>query len=272
MEPQAQKPRQAWQPLTAGGVAAFASARSRRLFVAQVAFAILASLSLIWCVGTAWFPVIREAIGALPDRGEIRSGKLIWPEDSSRRLAGNRFLSVAVDLDHAGGAVPAAHIQVEIGRSDVKLISFLGYSQWRYPPGWSRPFNRPALAPWWGAWSPAFLALLGLASLFGLLASWFLLANLYAVPVWIFGFFLNRDLNIHSSWRLAGAAMLPACLFMSAAIFFYSLSLLDAVRLVAAMAGHFLIGWGYCVAGVIARPKHADALAEKKNPFAESSK
>lgn len=272
MDAAAQKPRRAWQPLTAGGVAAFGSATWRRLFAAQVIFALLASASVMWCLATAWFPIFREAIQNLPDQGSIRGGKLDWATASPQRLAGNRFVSVAVDPEHTGGAVAPAHLQIEIGKSDLKLISFLGFSTWRYPAILRIPLNNPGLEPWWGAWSPAILALAGLSTIAGLLLSWMVLALIYAGPVWLFGFFLNRDLDLRASWRLAGAALLPGCLFLSALIFFYSLRMMDAVRLAAGLLAHIAIGWIYCVAGALARPKIAEVLAAKKNPFAPAPK
>jgi len=272
MEVQGQKPRRAWQPLTAGGVAAFATATWRRLFVAQVLFALLAAASVMWCLATTWFPVFREAIHNLPEKGAIREGQLDWASTSPQRLAGNRFVSVAVDPEHSGGAVPTAHLQLEIGNSDLKLISFLGFCRWRYPAGRRLPFNNPEVEPWWGAWSPAILALAGLATATGLLLSWMVLATIYMVPVWLLGFFLNRELHLGSSWRLSCAALLPGCLLMSALIFFYSLSLMDAVRLAAGLLAHILIGWIYCIAGTLARPKLAQALAGGGNPFAQAPK
>lgn len=268
----AQKPRRAWQPLTAGGVAAFASATWRRLFAVQVIFALIACASVMWCLATAWFPVFREAIQHLPDTGAIKDGKLDWTSPAPQRLAGNRFVSVAVDPEHTGGAAPTAHLQIEIGNSDLRLVSFLGLSRWPYPVGLRIPLNNPGLEPWWGAWSPAILALAGLGTAAGLLLSWILVAGIYAGPVWLLGFFCNRELDLRSSWRLAGAALLPGCLFMSALVFFYSLRMMDAVRLAAGLLVHILIGWIYCVAGTLARPRIAEALARQKNPFAPAQK
>jgi hypothetical protein len=272
MDAPAQKPRRAWQPLTAGGVAAFGSATWRRLFAVQVIFALIASASVMWCIGTAWFPVFREAIHNLPEQGAIKDGKLEWASAAPQRLAGNRFVSVAVDPEHTGGAVPTAHLQIEIGKSDLKVISFLGFSLWRYPAELRIPLNNRGLEPWWGAWAPAILALAGLATIAVLLLSWILLAAIYAGPVWLLGFFLNRELDLKGSWWLAGAALLPGCLFMSALIFFYSLRMMDAVRLAVGLPAHLLIGWIYCFAGTLARPRTAEALAARGNPFAQAPK
>ena len=53
-----------------------------------------------------------------------------------------------------------------------------------------------------------------------LMASWMVLATLYAGPVWLLGFFLNRDLDWRRSWRFCGAALLPGALLMLVAISF----------------------------------------------------
>ena len=103
----------AWQPLTVRGVAAFASARLGRLLLVQFIVALLTTASVVWFVHRAWFPIIGEAIRALPAEGRIRSGRLDWPGPSPVCLADGRFLAFIVDLDHTGEARSPAHVQVK---------------------------------------------------------------------------------------------------------------------------------------------------------------
>lgn len=262
-----EKPRAVWQPLTPGGVAAFARASWGRLLVVQFIVALLAAGAGVWFLRTAWFPAIGEAISRLPEQGEIRGGRLDWHGDSPVLLADGRFLAIAVDLDHEGQARSPAHLQVELGRRDFQVFSLLGFVRGSYPAGRSVAFNHADLAPWWGAWSPAILAIVGGLALAGLILSWMLLATLYFLPAWLVGFFGNRDLRLGASWRLAGASLMPGALFLTAAIILYGLGALDLVRLGLAAALHLVIGWVYVVASPMALPRHPAAAEMKKNPF-----
>ena len=78
-------------------------------------FALLAAAAVVWFLDTAWFPTIRAAILQLPATGKISDGKLVWSGDNPVRLAESRFLALAVDLKHEGGARSPAHVQVEFG-------------------------------------------------------------------------------------------------------------------------------------------------------------
>jgi hypothetical protein len=99
------------------------------------------------------------------------------------------------------------------------------------------------------------------------LASWTVLATVYVLPVWLGGFFANRDLNLRQSWKLSGAALMPGALVMIAAILFYGLGVLDLVRLAAASGAHIVIGWIYVIGGVWASPKLIPGARVSENPF-----
>jgi uncharacterized membrane protein YgdD (TMEM256/DUF423 family) len=272
MDAPVEKPPIAWQPLTPRGVAAFARATPGRLLLVQWVFSLLTAAVMVWFLSVAWFPVIRGAISGLPPGGKIVFGKLTWAGDSPKRLADGRFLALAVDLKHEGGARSPAHIQVEFGERDIEVRSLLGFLPLAYPSGPSRAFNREELEPWWGAWAPEILALAAGATSAGLMLSWALLATVYWVPVWLAGFFANRDLNWRGSWRLAGAALMPGALFFTGTIVLYRLGGLDPVQLGAAAGVHLVIGWGYLCAGVLALPRHPEAAVASRNPFTPAAK
>jgi hypothetical protein len=262
-----EKPPIAWQPLTPGGVAAFARASWSRLLVVQLIVALLAAGAVVWFLRAAWFPVIDDAIRQMPEQGEIRSGRLDWLGDSPTLLAEGRFLALAVDLDHEGQARSPAHLQVEFGRRDVQIFSLFGFVRERYPLGWAVGFNHADLAPWWGAWAPAILAIAGGLVLAGLMLIWMLLSALYSLPAWLVGFFWNRNLRLGGSWRLAGASLMPGALLLTAAVVLYGLGVLDLLQLGVAAAAHLVIGWVYLCAGPLALPRHPLAAEVKKNPF-----
>ena len=267
MNASVEKAQSAWQPLTAGGVAGFARATWRRLLLVQFIVALLAAATVAWFLHKAWVPTVSEAIRQLPLQGEIRNGVLNWQGESPADLAEGRFLAVVVDLDHSGEARSPAQVQVEFGRTDFKVYSLLGYVRGVYPRSRVMAFNRTDLGPWWGAWSPAILAIVAGLVVVGLMVTWACLATVYFLPVWLIGFFANRDCSVAGSWRLAGAAQMPGALFMCAAIVWYGWGGLGLVGLVLAGAAHFVVGWVYLLAGSLRLPRHPVAGA-KENPFA----
>jgi hypothetical protein len=260
-------PQFAWQPLTPRGVAAFARASNSRLLLVQLVFALLASASVVWFLGQAWFPAIRQAIDRLPSEGALRSGKLDWRGSSPQQLSENRFLAFAVDLDHQGLARSPAHVDIQFARNDFQIHSLLGYVQGAYPRYWIISFNRTVLAPWWGAWSPAILGLAALGVVTGFLACWATLALLYTPLALLLALFADRELSRGGAWRLAGAALMPGGLLMSLSIFLYSVGGVDLVQLAAVVAVHFLIGWLYLAIGALCQPRLGVAPG-RKNPFA----
>ena len=253
----------AWEPLTPHGVAMFARAGPGRLFLAQLAVAVLAAVAVMWFLREGWFPVIRTALRALPPEGVLQAGRLEGPGDLPQQLAANRFLGLALDLNHSGSLGQGAHLQVEFGRQDFRLIALLGYVPVEYPPG-RMPFNRTELVPRWGAWEPMIMVIAGVGTVLSLLATWSVLATLYAIPVKLIVWLQRRELGWRQSWRLGAAALLPGALFLTVGIFAYTLGLLDLIRLAGMVVLHFVVGWGYLVLSPLFLPRPAPA---RSNPF-----
>jgi hypothetical protein len=267
MNESVEKAQVAWQPLTMRGVAAFADASLRRLVLVQLIVALVAAGSVVWFLHQAWFPTIGEAIRQLPPQGVLRSGRLDWQGPTPSRLAEGRFLALVVDLDHSGEARSPAPVQVEFGRSNCEVFSLFGCMQGAYPPGWAVAFNRTELGPWWGAWAPATLAIVAVLVVGGLMLSWAGLATVYFLPAWLVGFFANRTLSLCGSWRLAGAALMPGALLLSAATVLYGWGALDLVLLATAAAAHLVVGWIYLIVSPLCLPR-CRAEEAKENPFA----
>jgi len=258
----------AWQPLTPRGVAAFARAPLRRLLLVQFIFALLAAIAVVWFLRTAWFPTVREAIENLPEKGEMKSGKLEWTGSSPQLLGEGHFVAFVVDTNHAGFIRSPAQVQVELGRDDVYFYSLTGYREWPYPPDWNFGFNRAALKPKWGAWELPIQWVAGAGMLLWCLLGWWVLSTIYFLPVWLGGFFANRDLKILGSWKLAGAALMPGALVMIGTIVAYGFGILDLVQLAVGVVMHFLVGWIYLVWGASVTPKISMDAIPVKNPFA----
>jgi hypothetical protein len=261
----------AWQPLTPRGVVAFAGARLTRLLLAQAVFAVLTGAAVVWFLHTAWFPTVRAAIRQLPARGEIRAGQLNWAGTSPHLLAEGAFLALMVDPNHQGKVRSPAHIQVEFGRDDVRLLSLFGYTGCAYPKNRIIAFNRSELEPWWGAWEPpiSWIAL-GLVPV-ALMALWMLLATLGSPVVWMTGFFANRSLGFRASWKIAGAALMPGALLMMVAIVMYGWGMLDLVKFGVISAAHVVVGWIYLVVSPLFAPALSSRPIAQANPFAVSA-
>ncbi|MGD0253228.1 MAG: hypothetical protein ABSC01_11085 [Verrucomicrobiota bacterium] len=259
----------AWEPLTPRGVAAFAHARLGRLLVVQFIVAVLAAIAVDWFLAYGCFPTITAAIKQLPDQGEIRASQLNWQGESPTLLAEGGFLAFDVDLEHTGQIHSPAQVQIEFGGESVRVFSLLGYREWNYPPGWIVAFNRTDLEPLWDAWKPDILAIATGAVIVGLMLSWTVLATVYFLPVWLISFFADRDLNFRQSWRLAGAALMPGALLLTAAIAFYGMGALDLIQMSSAFGAHLVLGWIYFFISVLFLQRVSPS--ERQNPFSSKS-
>jgi hypothetical protein len=255
----------AWEPLTPRGVAAFAHARLGRLLLVQIIVAALTAAAVDCFLDMGCFPTITAAIKQLPDQGEIRASRLNWHGESPALLAEGGFLAFDVDLEHTGQIHSPAQMQIEFGRESVRVFSLLGYREWNYPPGWIVAFSRTDLEPLWDAWKPDILGIATGAVIVGLMLSWAVMATVYFLPVWLICFFADRDLNFRQSWRLAGAALMPGALLLTAAIAFYALGALDLIQMSFAFGAHLVLGWIYLFVSPLFLPRVSPS--EKRNPF-----
>jgi hypothetical protein len=269
----AENPAVAWEPFTPRGVAAFAHAPFGRLLLVQIIIALSGASCVGWFLDDSVFPVIKTAVENLPAAGEIRSAQLDWPGDSPRLLAEGRFLALDVDLDHSGKVSSTADVQIEFGRETIEFgketiwsSALLGYMEIPYPSGETISFNRARLEPLWGAWRAEILFIAAAAAAVGLLLGWWLLATIYFLPVWLLGFFTNRDLNFRASWKLSGAALLPGALLMAAAILLYDFGAVDLVQFGFIFGAHFVLGWIYLFISLLFVPG-IPAASPQGNPF-----
>jgi hypothetical protein len=257
----------AWEPLTPRGVAAFARAKFSRLLLVQFIFALLAAASVVWFLDDNCFPTIRAAIQNLPDAGKISFGKLDWHDGPPEMLAEGKFLAFDVDPNHSGQIHSStADMQIEFGKTSVRVFSLLGYMEFFYPPDRFAPFNHTELEPLWGAWSAEILFAAAAVTIICLLMSWWILASIYFPLVWILGFFANRDLNFSASWKLSGAALLPGALLMTAGILLYAFGFLNLVSFGFVFGAHFVLGWIYLFVSLLFVPRISEA-PQKRNPF-----
>jgi len=260
--------REAWQPLTPPGVAAFAAASPRRLMLLLVIFAFLAGVSLTAFLKSAWFPAIAEAAHNLPDVGYIRAGRLAWAGDSPVILTPNPWLSVTVDLHHEQALRLPSDLQVEFSSESVRFLSLAGYLDLPYPKGWIIVFNEPELGAWWNAWEPFLAAGAGVLTGTGLMLTWMFLGAAYAVPARVICRFVGHDVGYGAVWRVCCAAQLPGCLLMSFTLLLYSLRAIDLVQALFIAAAHLVVGWVYLFLALFFLPEPAEPRPRRRaNPF-----
>jgi len=254
------------EPFTPRGVAAFSAAGFGRVVVAQFIFALLAAVAVAYFFHSACFPAIETAIDGLPLSGQIQSGRLDWA-GGPQMLADGRFFAFNVDPDHSGQWRSAtADFQVEFGHDTVRIMSLIGYADFSYPVGETVPFDQPQLDPLWKAWRAEILFLIAAATIVILPAIWWLLAAIYFLPVWIMGYFANRDLNLTGSLKLSCAAQFPAALLMIVGIILYTLDFLNLVAFLFIFAAHFVLHWLYLLSALFFLPRLKSGT-QKGNPF-----
>jgi hypothetical protein len=256
------------QPLTFGGVAAFAPASTGRLLLFQAAIALLAALAVAFLFESACVPVITQTIQGLPASGAIVDGQLSWTQARPLRTVGSTFLWISIDPGDTLEPSEGADLEVELGKHQLRVRSVFGYLAVPYPNGYTIALNRNEVEPWWGAWHPAVTTGLGAATLVGLLVIWEILASLYAWPVRLISFYADRDLSWSGAWRLAAAALLSGAMFLVLALVAYACHQLNLMQLLAAAVLHFMIGWVYVLFAPFGLPRCVHtASAQPANPF-----
>jgi hypothetical protein len=258
------------EPFTPRGVAAFGRAKLGWLLLAQFVLASLAAITVAWFFHHGCFPTVEAAIENLPANGEITSGQLDW-SGNPQMLAEGRFLAFDVDPEHSGQVrSTTADFQIEFGRESVRVISLFGYADFFYPSDEIIEFNQTKLDPLWKAWWSAILFLIAAATFIILPVTWWILATIYFLPVWLIGFFTNRNLNLSASWKLSSAALMPGALLMIVGILFYGFGFY-LVTLLFVFGAHFVLHWLYLFFGLMFFSR-TSAAVPKGNPFNSSRK
>ena len=263
-------PRQAWQPFTPRGVAAFALATLTRLVLVQLAVAALVAFALLWYLRVAWSPVVTESIQHLPEAGVIQRGELIYGGEPLARLAENKRLALVVDLAGTREAGHVADLEIVFEKNRVVLRGPLGNWWQPYDARYSFSFNRPELGPWWGAWQWPILALVALATVISLFVMWWGLAFLYVPLVKLLAFFADRAVTWRGAWRLSAAALLPGAALVGLALVLHGFGAVDLLGFALLYALHLLAGLIFNCTSPFFLPKFSEAVSQK-NPFGAPS-
>ena len=260
-------PSAAWQPLTFGGVAAFAGARLGRLLAAELVAAIMIATSIVWFLHRAYCPVILHAIQEMPETARVADGTLQGVPETL--IVESGFLAIAATPEPGREIGQGADLQIQLRQNDLCAGSVF-WPDWglefSYGRGAAVNLARSNLEPWWSAWQPVLLAGTGVAIVLLLLLVWAVLAAVYMAPAKFIAWFADRYLTWGEAWRLASAALLPGALVVMGAVLLYGWSVIDLVGLSFFGAVNIIIGWVYLAGGSckVTRLFPADS---NRNPF-----
>ena len=256
-----------WHPLTFSSVAALAQTPLSRWWWLAMTVALLGAASLLWFMAIGWRPVVVESIQRLPEQCWIRRGFLEWNERSPFVLGHNSFLGLTVDVDELTLSSTPADVQCDLGKTQFKVRSILGYLSLPYPKQWLLLLDRTQAESWWGAWEPFVWIVLGVGATSLWFLVWTVCATLYAFPLHLLIFFLDRHGNWLTGWRLALAAQLPGALFLAAAVVGYGLHYVDLATLLFVFAAHVLMSWIFLLCSLGWLPRLSTHHSWRKNPF-----
>jgi hypothetical protein len=261
-------PPAASQPLTFGGVAAFASARLARPMLVGFLAAVVFGGVLVWFLQRDYCPVILQAIQKMPETARLADGRLQGVPDIL--ISESQLLAIAVTPESPADIGQGADVQLQLRQTDFWIGSI-------FRPDWGLEFDygrqaslnlgRSSLEPWWGAWQPVILTGAGFGAVVLLLVAWVLLAAIYAAPAKVIAWFADRNLSWSGAGRLCFAALAPGALVMTFAVLLYGWRAIDLVQLSFFLLAHLVVGWVYVAGGVWASPRMFPR-ASGKNPFA----
>jgi hypothetical protein len=268
MSTPAPTPHSAWQPLTFGGVAAFARASWRRTFAFALTGATLCGLLIVAGFRFGWLPVIDAAVNELPETGEIRRGELQWANPTPQVLAQSAQLLIAVNAQSDARLGDESDLRVELRGTECVVCGWLGCTSWAYPAGWIIAVNRPEVLPAWGAWRPFVFWGVFAGGTVWVLVNWLALSVVGAAPLRLLAFYCDRDLPLGAAARLLLVAWIPGGLFFGLALFLYGTGQLHPAAMALIGLGHVLLGVVYAV-GALSRVQRVSlgVGAPKGNPF-----
>lgn len=259
----------AWQPFTGRGIAAFAGVSWWHLLMFQTLFAGFIVLGFVWSLRQVVFPVVHTALAALPDGpASIQNGFFDWPGSGAELLAASPRFALVADPGATGALGINGDLQLELARTHAVFRGVLGTLTLPYPPSLELPLDRGTAPAVWGAWRTPGLALIAIGGFLALMSSWWVVALLHALPAWILGWLLRRELSLGGAIRIAAAALLPAALIPAAGILLYATLWLRAPGFAAVWILHWPAGWVWLAWGIVHRPAADRARSDTAvNPF-----
>jgi len=256
----------AWQPLTGGGIAAFAHSGFARLLAFQLGGAALAAFVVVVALRATLFPVVDAAVQRLPEQATIRNGRLDWPESAAVRLAENAWFDVVVTPAGTEPLGQTADLQLDLRPDRARLEGALGHLDLPWPRGLELDLGRIPATASWGAWRGAGQAIVAGSLFVALIAAWWILATLLLLPGWLGSLLLGRSIGIGGLWRMAGASLLVGSAVAILGLAGYATRRWQLTGLIASQAIHVVVGWLWFAWGIVATPRGGGS-----SPFAPAA-
>lgn len=258
----------AGQPITFGGVAAFARTSWRRLFIVQAVVLLAAVAAVGVLLFISLLPAVDDAVQHLPDNAYILRGELAWPDLESVQLVDGHLLAVVVSPTGTHELGRSADIRVELRAKEFRFYSMFGYVAKPYPTNVKIPLSRAEAEPWWGARRPFFVGAVLVGTFVGLWLVWMTLGWIYLLVIKLLAFWGDRELTWGGAYRLAAAALLTPALVYCVALVGYGLGFLPLEGLLATFVLHTLLAWVYVAVSPFRLPRiNAPGVLPLTNPF-----
>ncbi len=228
------------QPLTLGGVAAFATGGWFHFLVLQLAMVLVAAGVGFAFFVTACFPVLDSAVAQLPEEAGFRDRKLVWSGEPAVVLGETGLIALGVNAVEAKSPGTTSDLEVLFAPDGVQLTSWFGHWFVPYWAGWKVELTQKTAGAWWAAWRRVVALVFGLVVGVGVVAGVGFSALCLGVPVWLLGRSLSRQLPFSGAWRMAVASFCPAGLIVLVAVLLYETGRMGFLSLLVAVVFHFL--------------------------------
>lgn len=245
----------AFLPFTFGGIAHFGYARKAFLFTVELVIALLCSLSILWFVCDAYFPIVGQAIDSLPEEEvSITNNRLVWDERDGV-LAQSSKLAISINAYGGPKKLTDSDLTLELAMRSFKLHCINGYYT-ELPYQIDRfPLNRQRVTSWWKAWMGPLIFWIIFISFCSLVFVWQILSFLYMFGVKIIAWAARRQVEWTGAYMLSGASLMPGALLMTAGIFCYSIGCISLDGLGIVAAAHIGLAWIFLLISSLLLPK-----------------
>lgn len=236
-------------PLTGGGISKLAHAPISRLIFFQLITALIAGACVALALRQAWFPVVEAAVEQLPREAALQDGRLYWPDSVPRRLAQNSALEIVVQprTERFSTLGQTSDLQLELRLDHWRLNGILGGLLFLYPPSGLIPLDRQNTSAAWGAWKDIGTLLTAVLLSSSLVITWWALAWVYTIPVWLLGRFFERFFSPIIALKLSAGSLIPGALFASVGFVAYGFDQILLPGLILIQLAHIVVAWLFII-------------------------
>lgn len=259
----------AWQPLTLGGLAAFARSSHARLLVVGMLVALIGSGSLLFVFERLIVPRIEEVLPRMPPGAALEGGKLVWPDREIVVLTRGPTFSVVVDPAATFALGAMAEFHLHLLPDHFRVYSLFGHLAIHYP---GRPIGLEARQshPHWQAWGVVWRVGLAAGFVAYLWICWVGMSALALPWLYLAGIWRGAGPGIWGCLKLGVAAAFPGSLLLSGGLIMHGRGQCPMSTLAILALAHFLVFMGYVLLAPLAfdkpsPPERRGAIPARKN-------